>query len=441
VSDAELRWADMVFVGAMASARRLLARCRSAGVKVVGGGPLFTIDGEQFPEVDHLVLNEAEITLPPFLADLGSGCARRIYSSTGHADLTSSPVPLWRLADLRRYAMGAVQFSRGCPFDCDFCNVTSLLGRRPRLKHSSQVIAELDALRGCGWEGPVFFVDDNLIAQPRRLKEDLLPALVEWGRGRRVAFNTQASINLADDPELMGLMVKAGFETVFVGIETPSDEALASCGKKQNVGRDLLADVRRMQRAGLEVQGGFIVGFDTDTSSVFQRQVDFIQRSGIVTAMVGLLQAIPGTRLHRRMEAQGRLDGTYTGDNVDGTTNIAPLMGSGVLRGGYERVLRSIYSPGAYYRRTRTFLREYGSRGRRGPVGRAEVLAFVRSLYRLGVFGRERVQYWKLLAWTAVRRPRLLGVAVSLAIVGHHCRKVCERVLAGAKAAEAREGA
>jgi radical SAM superfamily enzyme YgiQ (UPF0313 family) len=441
LDDADLRRADIAFVGAMAiqreSARRLLARCRAAGVKIVAGGPLFTIDHEQFPEVDHFVLNEAELTLPPFLADLAAGTARRTYGSTRHADIASSPVPMWRLADLRRYAMAAVQFSRGCPFDCDFCNVTSLFGRRPRMKRSPQVIAELDALADCGWRGPVFFVDDNLIAQPRRLKEDLLPALIRWQQchGRhRVGFNTQVSINLANDPELMSLMVNAGFNAVFVGIETPSDEALASCGKKQNVGRDLLADVKRMQRAGLAVQGGFIVGFDTDTPSVFQRQVDFIQRSGITTAMVGLLQAIPGTRLHRRLEAQGRLRGQCTGDNVDGTSNIASLMDAQTLRSGYEHLLQSIYSPRAYYRRARTFLREYRSSGRRTRIGRPEVIAFVRSLYRLGIFGRERLQYWQLLAWTALRRPRLLGAAISLAIIGHHCRKVCERVLAGQQA-------
>jgi radical SAM superfamily enzyme YgiQ (UPF0313 family) len=434
LADADLRWADYVFISAMAvqrdSAQRVLERCRSAGVKVVAGGPLFTIDHQQFPQVDHFVLNEAELTLPPFLADLAAGAARRTYTSVEHADMTASPVPLWRLANLRRYAMGAVQFSRGCPFDCDFCNVTSLFGRRPRVKSGSQVIAELDELAACGWRGPVFFVDDNLIAQPRRLKEDLLPALVRWQeRGRRVDFNTQASINLADDPELMALMVNAGFDTVFVGIETPSDEALASCGKKQNLGRDLLADVKRLQRAGLEVQGGFIVGFDTDTPSVFQRQVEFIQRSGIATAMVGLLQAVPGTRLHRRLEEQGRLRGQCTGDNVDGTSNIAPLMDPQTLRSGYERVLQSIYSPRAYYRRVRTFLREYHSTGRRTRIGRPEVVAFLRSLYRLGLFGRERLQYWKLLIWAVLRRPRLFGDAVSLAIIGHHYRKVSDGVL------------
>ena len=435
LTDADLRWADMALVSAMEvqkpSALRLIDRCQSAGVTVVAGGPLFTVDPDQYSGVEHLVLNEAELTLPAFLNDLSDGHARHIYSTTQHADLTSSPVPLWRLADPRHYAMGAVQFSRGCPFDCDFCNVTSLLGRRPRMKTTAQIIAELDVLTSCGWKGPVFFVDDNLIAQPRRLKDDLLPALIQWARhGPRIAFNTQASINLADDPDLMNMMVRAGFDTVYVGIETPSDEALASCGKKQNLGRDLLADVKRLQRAGLEVQGGFIVGFDTDTPTVFQLQVDFIQRSGIVTAMVGLLQAIPGTRLHRRLQEQGRLRGTYTGDNVDGTTNITPLMDPQTLLTGYERLLRSIYSPRAYYRRTRTFLREFGSGGRRSRLRRSELVAFLRSLYRLGLFGRERLQYWNLLAWTALRRPHLLGVAINLAIVGHHCRKVCERALA-----------
>ena len=246
-------------------------------------------------------------------------------------------------------------------------------------------------------------------------------------------------MNLADDPELMALMVNAGFDTVFVGIETPSDEALAFCGKKQNLGRDLIADVKRMQRAGLEVQGGFIVGFDTDTPNVFQRQVDFIQRSGIATAMVGLLQAIPGTRLHRRLEEQGRLRGQCTGDNVDGTSNIAPLMDPQTLRRGYERVLQGIYSPRPYYRRARTFLREYHASGRRTRIGRAEAVAFLRSLYWLGLFGRERLQYWKLLIWTALWRPRLFGDAVSLAIIGHHCRKVCDGVLSRRRAASAVE--
>ncbi len=441
LTDADLRWADMAFISAMEvqkpSALRLIDRCRCAGVPVVAGGPLFTVDPDQFPQVEHLVLNEAELTLPAFLADLQAGHPHRVYSTMQHADLTSSPVPLWHLADLRRYAMGAVQFSRGCPFDCDFCNVTSLLGRRPRMKTSAQVIAELDSLTACGWKGPIFFVDDNLIAQPRRLKDDLLPALIRRGqRGPRIAFNTQASINLADDPDLMDMMVDAGFDAVFVGIETPSDEALASCGKKQNLGRDLLADVKRIQRHGLEVQGGFIVGFDSDTPTVFQRQIDFIQRSGIVTAMVGLLQAIPGTRLYRRLEQQGRLRGIYTGDNVDGTTNITPLMDPQTLYTGYERLLCSIYSPRAYFRRTRTFLREFGSGGRRSRLRSTDLIAFLRSLYRLGLFGRERLQYWNLLAWTALRRPHLFGVAINLAIVGHHCRKVCQRARATRQAPE-----
>ena len=234
---------------------------------MVAGGPLFTMESEQFPEVDHFVLNEAELTLPPFLADLAQGTAQRIYTTEDYADIRQSPTPLWRLADRRRYASMGLQFSRGCPFNCDFCNVTALLGHKPRTKSSAQILAELNGLYELGWRGRVFFVDDNLIGNKKYLKEELLPVLIEWRRGKTgMPFNTEASINLADDEELMRLMVAAGFDTVFVGIETPDDEGLAECNKKQNLNRDLVADVKRLQRAGLEVQGGFIVGFDSDTA-------------------------------------------------------------------------------------------------------------------------------------------------------------------------------
>ena len=214
----------------------------------------------------------------------------------------------------------SVQFCRGCPYDCEFCNVTALLGHRPRTKTTAQMIAELDRLYALGWRGPVFFVDDNLIGNKRLVKSELVPALIEWQRkGRRIPFNSQVSMNLADDAELMRMMAAAGFDTVFIGIETPDDDALAACNKKQNVGRDLVEDVKRVQRAGIEVSAGFIVGFDGDTPSTFVRQIEFIQRSGIVTAMVGMLQAPSGTRLHARMAREGRLLGDMTGDNVDGT--------------------------------------------------------------------------------------------------------------------------
>ena len=289
----DLAWADVVFIGAMVaqrdSAREMVARCRAAGKTIVAGGPLFSVEHEDFPEVDHFVLNEAELTLGPFLRDFALGRARRVYESAEFPDIRRTPAPAWELADLRRYASMSIQFSRGCPFDCEFCNVTAMLGHRPRTKTPAQVVAELDLLYRLGWRGPVFFVDDNLIGKTRQLAEGLLPALIAWRRDKRsIRFYTEASINLADDEQLMASMVEAGFDTVFIGIETPDEAGLAECSKHHNRGRDLVADVKRIQRAGLEVQGGFIVGFDSDTPTIFQRQMEFIQRSGIVTAMVGL---------------------------------------------------------------------------------------------------------------------------------------------------------
>jgi radical SAM superfamily enzyme YgiQ (UPF0313 family) len=431
-----LEWADLVFVGAMAVQResvdRLLARCRDTGVRTVAGGPLFTAEPDAFPGVDYLVLNEAEVTLPLFLEDLDAGRPKRVYRTAEHPPVDATPAPMWEIADLHRYASMSIQYSRGCPFDCEFCNITSLFGHRPRVKTSGQVVAELDSLHAAGWRGRVFFVDDNLIGNKRRLRTELLPALIEWRRGKRgFQFYTEASINLADDPELMAMMVDAGFDTVFVGIETPSDEGLAECSKKHNLNRDLVADVKRIQRAGMEVQGGFIVGFDSDTDTIFDRQIEFIQRSGIVTAMVGILQAPTGTRLYERLAREHRLLGSMSGDNADGSTNIVTRMDLPKLVEGHRRILRGIYRPSAYYRRIRTFLREYARDGvvRRPLATRADVAAFVRSVVRLGILGRERFHYWTLLSWTLLRRPKLVPLAVTLAIGGYHFRKICEKQL------------
>jgi radical SAM superfamily enzyme YgiQ (UPF0313 family) len=434
LTDRDLAWADLVCLSAMIvqrpSAEALIARCKAAGKRIVAGGPLFTSEHAQFPDVDHFVLNEAELTLPPFLRDFALGCTQRVYATTEFADIRRTPAPLWELADLRRYASMSLQYSRGCPFDCEFCDVTVKFGHLPRTKSSAQVVAELDGLWRLGWRGQVFFVDDNLIGNKRALKTELLPALIEWQQHRHgVPFYTEASINLADDPGLMAQMSAAGFDGVFIGIETPDESGLLECNKHQNQRRDLVADVKRIQRAGLQVQGGFIVGFDSDTPAIFQRQVDFIQRSGIVTAMVGLLNALPDTRLHARMMREGRLLSRSSGDNVDGTTNFVSRMNADTLREGYRRILRHIYSPGPYYRRVRTFLREYRRPRIRVRPDWRQLLAFAHSSVRLGVLGRERFQYWWLLVWTLFRRPRLMPLAVTLAIYGHHFRK-CSGALA-----------
>lgn len=431
LSSGDLEWADLVMISAMVvqreSATTVIARCKEAGLKVVAGGPLFSSEHESFAQVDHFVLGEAELSLPPFLADLERGTARRLYQAEGFADLHHTPIPLWELADLRRYACAGIQFSRGCPFDCDFCNVTAFFGRRPRTKTAAQVRAELEALYRCGWKGGVFFVDDNLIANKRELKRDLLPVLIQWQKERGpVAFNTQASINLADDGELMRLMAQAGFDAVFIGIETPDNSGLAECSKNQNRDRDLLADVKRIHHAGLQVQGGFIVGFDSDRPSIFQQQIDFIQKSGIMTAMVGRLQAVSGTRLYARIKQAHRLVGATTGDNVDGTSNIVPSMDPKVLQEGYLTILRSIYSPRQYYRRLRTFLKDYHAPPIRTPLTLGRMLAGARAMWRLGFVGKERFHFWRMLLWTSLHRRRFLPLAIYLVILGYHYRRICE---------------
>ena len=432
LTEKDLAWADMAMISAMTvqrkSAHEVIARCRKAGIKTVVGGPLFTIEHHLFPDVDHFVLNEAELTLAPFLADLEKGCAQRVYSSTEFASIAETPVPMWELADLKQYGWMSVQYSRGCPFRCDFCNVTALFGHRPRTKSSRQILAELNAIYNIGWRGNIFFVDDNFIGNKHHLKTDLLPALVRWQEGKRVPFHTEVSINLADDEELMRLMVQAGFHMIFVGIETPSADGLAECNKKQNEGRDLVADVKRLQRAGLHVQGGFILGFDSDTPAIFERQIEFIQKSGVVMAMVGLLQAIPGTGLYDRLCREGRVtERLSSGDNVDGTTNIVTRMGAAGLQEGYRRVLRHIYAPRHYYRRLKTFLREYRKPPITEKVRREHLWAFLRSSIRLGLLSRERWHYWTLLAWTYVRKRELFPLAVSLAICGYHFRRTAEQ--------------
>ena len=331
---------------------------------------------------------------------------------------------------MRHYGSMSVQYSRGCPFDCEFCDVTAKFGHRSRTKSAPQVVAELDALAATGWRGSVFFVDDNFIGNKRRLREELLPALTAWQRARRHPFTlyTEASINLADDQALTRDIVAAGFDSVFIGIETPDEAALAECNKRQNRGRDLLADIKRLQRAGLEVQGGFIVGFDSDTPSIFLRQIEFIQKSGVTTAMVGMLTALPGTRLFKRMLEEGRLLGPSSGNNVDGTTNFMPKMDQTALRDGYRHLLATIYAPGPYYRRVRTFLREFQPPKIAFRFDGKALGSFVRSAVMLGLIGRERFQYWRLLAWTSYRRPLLLPVAVKLAIYGHHFRRCADSI-------------
>lgn len=427
--DADIAWADYVLVGAMIvhveSVREIAERCRALARPIIGGGPLFTTGHADFPEIPHFVLGEAEDLFEELAADMEAGGVKPLYEAATRPDVTRSPVPRWDLIRLRDYVSMPVQFSRGCPYDCEFCDIIVMNGRVPRTKSPAQVLAELDALHTAGWKGAVFLVDDNFIGNKRKVKE-LLRAMIDWRKrvGARMDFLTEASVNLADDSELLTLMTAAGFKKVFLGIETPEPESLKECHKLQNTGKDLVESVRAIQNAGIEVMGGFIVGFDNDTPDIFQRQFDFIQSAGVATAMVGLLSALPKTRLYQRLRDEGRLLATTTGNNTEAFCNFITTLDRDFLQDGYRRLMQSLYEPKAYYRRVRAFLRYHRRRGPRMHVSPGEIRAFFKSLWILGVRYPGRRAYWTLLAYTLVRHPRQFAQAVTLAIYGHHFRRV-----------------
>lgn len=434
--DKDIQWADYVFISAIsiqrASAEAVINKCRQAGVKIVAGGPLFTTAHSEFEGIDHFILNEAEITLPPFLHDLSNGHAQPLYSSEQRADITQTPAPQWDLINMKKYATMSIQYSRGCPFNCDFCDITSLFGKKSRCKSAENILGELDLLYQHGWRGGVFFVDDNFIGNQRGLKTVILPAIADWINQHRHAFSfmTQASINLSDDDELMAMMVKAGFDTVFIGIESPHEESLSECSKTQNKNRDLIASIKKCQHAGLQVQGGFIVGFDNDPLSIFDGHIKFIQKSGIVTAMVGLLNAIQGTRLHQRLENENRLVKTSSGDNTDCSINFIPKMNLDTLIDGYKKIVSKIYSPAYYYTRVINFLKEYQPPPKQhSRLNFRSGMAFFKSIFLLGIIGKERRHYWKLLSWSLFQRPSLFPLAVTFAIYGFNYRKVFEKFI------------
>lgn len=440
LSDKDLHWADYVFISAMTiqkeSVKKLLSKCRQHGVKTVAGGPLFTTSPADFDDVDHLVLNEAEVTLPSFLEDLQRNEAAHLYSSDERAELPRTPIPLWELIDISNYAAMNIQYSRGCPFDCEFCDITALFGRKPRTKTVSQILAELESLYARGWRGGIFFVDDNFIGDKKKLKTDLLPAIIQWIRQKNYPFSfiTEASIDLADDSEMMELMIHAGFEEVFIGIESPCEEGLQESGKVQNKNRDLLDSVKKIQHSGLQVQAGFIVGFDSDPPSIFERQIRFIQESGIATAMVGMLTALKGTKLYYRLVREGRLQEDASGDNTSIATNFIPAMNMETLANGYRTIIETIYSPKNYYRRVLTLLKDYQPLKKGGArLDTDRFLALIRSMLILGILGKERLQYWKLFFWSLLRRPRLFPTAITLAIYGFHFRKVAEKIVCNSR--------
>jgi len=430
LKDSSLEWADYVFISAMAIHREavkdVIKRAKSKGVKIVAGGPLFTTDYRVFKDVDHYILNEGEETIPMFLEDLANGVPKRVYTSNVFPKLTKTPVPQWDLINMKEYANMNIQYSRGCPFNCEFCDITNLFGREVRTKSKEQVVSELESLYVHGWKGQVFFVDDNFIASKTKLKRGVLPAITEWMKKRKYPFilSTQASINLSDDDKLMEMMVEAGFNAVFIGIETPNEKSLVECGKVHNQNRNMADCVKKIQNAGLEVMAGFILGFDNDLPPVFQKQIEFIQNSGIVTAMVGLLNAPKNTRLYHRLEKEGRILADTSGNNMDYSLNFIPKMNPTRLVEGYRSVLTNIYSIKPYYKRVITFLKAHKPKKKCFRFKMCHIKAFFQSIFVLGIREKGRKQYWELLFWTLFRKPSAFPKAVTMAIYGFHFRKV-----------------
>jgi len=433
LSDEDLRWADYVMLSAMIvhkpAVTALVERCRKFSRPIIAGGPLFSTGEGAFAGIGHLVMGEAESIMSELVEDLRNGRLKAVYAAPDRPDISRSPVPRWELIDFRHYVTMAVQFSRGCPFDCEFCDIPTMSGRLPRTKAPGQLIAELEELRIRGWKDMVFVVDDNFIGN-KAVTKGLLREMIAWRARTRASmgFLTEASANLADDPELCDLMVKAGFKKVFVGIETPSAQSLEECRKLQNCHRDLVETINTLQRAGLEVMGGFIVGFDHDGPDIFKRQFEFIQRSGVVTAMVGLLNALPETRLYRRLKKEGRLECDTTGNNTEARLNFRPKLSREFLINGYRDLMNRLYEPRHYYQRIRTFLKRQRPSGPRLHLSRADFFAFLKSLWVLGVWHRGRFAYWWLLITALLSRPRQFPKAMELAIMGYHFRRMAREL-------------
>lgn len=430
LKDSDILWADYVFISGMTvqrdSAKEVIDKVKIFNKFIVAGGPLFTKEYSAFAQVDCFVLNEGEVTIPLFLEGFKKGELKKIYESSEKPDLKSTPLPDWQLINPKDYASMCIQVSRGCPYSCDFCDIVILNGRVSRFKTVEQVKSELDAIYNMGWRRNIFIVDDNFIGNYSKVKE-ILKGIIEWMdiRNRPFTLSTEAPITLADNEELLGLMKKANFDAVFVGIETPDEKGLLSCGKTQNTNKNLLEKVKILQRNGLEVQGGFIIGFDTDTASIFDNMINFIQDSGIVTAMVGLLHALPETKLYKKLQSEKRLINTVSGNNTDFSLNFIPKMNKDMLIEGYKRVQDSIFSTKAYYKRVKTYLKEYqhSSVSTRLPLS-IQIKALTRSIIKLGIIEKGKFDFWKLLIWTIFRKPAFLPIAITMSIYGYHFRQV-----------------
>jgi len=427
--------ADIVFVSAMIVQKRsfeeVVRLCNACAKPVVAGGPYPTSCHDKIKGVDIFVLGEAELTLHRLIADLEAGRPRRVYRESRRIDITCTPPPRFDVVDLAAYDCMPLQYSRGCPYSCEFCDIIELFGRVQRTKTPEQFGREMEAVYQAGFRGHLFVVDDNFVGNRRRTR-DLLRAVVEWQRTHGFPFtlSTEASIDLAQDEELLVLMREAAFTMVFVGIETPDAETLAFTSKKQNLKAPVLDSVRKIQSHGLEVTGGFILGFDTDPPDIFDRQIRFIHEAAIPTAMVGLLTALPGTRLCRRLAAEGRLLEDSTGNNThDLNINFVTRMPRETLVAGYKRVLAEVYRPGPYFERCAELLRRLPETALAvRTVSWSGIRALLLSLLKQG-FSSYGLAYLRFLIGVAARRPRHFADAVSAAIKGYHFFAITRHIL------------
>ena len=434
LSTDQIDWADIVMMSAMIvqneSLEKVVSLCRARGKKVVVGGPYVSTSSERLPDADHIFIGEAETTLPEFISDLRLGIARRIYQAAERPSLAATPVPDFSLIEARHYSAMSVQYSRGCPFNCEFCDIIEIYGRVPRTKSNAQMLAELDALKATGWRGLVFIVDDNFIGNKKNVRL-FMPDLIEWSRanGNPFSFITEASVNLAEDEALLQQMEDAGFRRVFLGIETPVEESLKEAQKGQNTRRNLLESIHKIQDYGMEVMAGFIVGFDNDPDDIFDRQVQFIRESGIPLAMVGLLTALPDTQLWRRLEKEGRLLDVSSGNNTHGSVNFVPKMDANKLVEGYKSVLRSVYSPREYYARALDCLARFHAdriEPRQSDL-RRDVQALFSLIFTLGVRDRWRREFWSYFFRLLRSHSRNITHGLTLAAMGYHFRRITEK--------------
>src|SRR3984893_5174932 len=430
----DVEWADVVFASAMIvqqdSLKSVVKMSKSLGKRVVVGGPFVTTTLHPLEGADHVVLGEAEETLPGLISDLERGEARPVYQAPELPAMALTPIPDFKLADMKRYSAMSVQYSRGCPFNCEFCDIIEIYGRVPRTKSNQQMLLELDALRESGWRGTVFIVDDNFIGNKKNVKK-LLPDLAAWQErhDRPFTFITEASINLAEDDQLLDWMRQAGFNRAFLGIETPVEASLKEAQKGQNMRHDLLESVKKIQSYGIEVMAGFIVGFDNDPDDIFDRMITFIKDSAIPLAMVGLLTALPNTQLWRRLNSEGRLLGESGGSNTHSDLNFVTRMDSARLVEGYKSILRSIYDTREYYDRALECLQRVsqpGPKSQRGTTLLRDLSALTRITLKLGVRDQDRWEFWRYLTQTLAHHRGAFADSMRLAAMGYHFRKLTE---------------